>query len=241
MNERPLVEQLGSHDESPSRRYRRIFVGSQSLGDLLRYEFLTGLLGPMPGAAGYWLRARGWRGLFAGLGRGCAFGCGIALRSPGRITIGDRVMIDDLAVLDAKGEGSRIRLGNDILIGRNTILSCNEAVIETGDLISIGPFCFFASKGGIRLGSGVSIGSGTHLMAGGHVSEDPDAPVLKQARTALGITVEDNVWIGSGAKLLDGVSIGRNSIVAAGSVVSKDVPEYSIAMGNPARVVGKRK
>jgi acetyltransferase-like isoleucine patch superfamily enzyme len=49
------------------------------------------------------------------------------------------------------------------------------------------------------------------------------------------------VWIGSGARILDGVTIGRNSIVAAGSVVSKDVPEYSIAMGNPARVVGKRK
>jgi len=195
----------------------------------------------MPGAAGYWLRARAYPGLFAGFGRGCALGVGIALRSPGRITLGDRVMIDDLVVLDAKGEGSRIRLGNDILVGRNTILSCNEAVIETGDLISIGPFCFFASKGGIRLGSGVSIGSGTHLMAGGHVSEDPDAPVLKQARTALGITVEDNVWIGSGTKVLDGVTIGRNSIVAAGSVVSKDVPAYAVAMGNPARVVEKRK
>ncbi|MBI1797989.1 MAG: hypothetical protein HYR74_13190 [Candidatus Eisenbacteria bacterium] len=241
MNERPLVEQLGSRDESPARRYRRIFVGSDSLADLIRYELVAGLFGPMPGAAGYWLRARAYRALLASLGRGSAFGCGIALRSPGRIAIGDRVMIDDLAVLDAKGERSRIRLGNDILIGRNTILSCNDAVIEMDDLISIGPFCFFASKGGIRLGSGVSIGSGTHLMAGGHVSEDPDAPVLTQGRTALGIAVEDNVWIGSGVKVLDGVTIGRGSIVSAGSIVSKDVPEYSIVMGNPARVIGKRK
>jgi acetyltransferase-like isoleucine patch superfamily enzyme len=150
-------------------------------------------------------------------------------------------MIDDLVVLDAKGAASRIRLGNDILVGRNTILSCNEAVIEMGDLVSIGPLCFFASKGGIRVGSGVSIGSGTHLMAGGHVSDDPELAILKQARTAAGIVVEDNVWIGSGTKVLDGVTIGRNSIVAAGSVVSKDVPEYSIVMGNPARVIEKRK
>lgn len=241
MNDRPLVQTLGSRDESPSRRYRRIFVGRDSFADLLRYELLTGVLGPMPGAAGYWLRARAYRWLLGGMGRGCALGAGIALRSPGRIRLGDRVMIDDQAVLDAKGETSRITLGSDILVGRSTILSCNEAVIELGDLISIGPFCFFASKGGIRVGSGVSIGSGTHLMAGGHVAEDPDAPVLTQARTAVGITIEDNVWIGSGAKVLDGVTIGRGGIVAAGAVVSKDVPAYTVVMGNPARVVEKRK
>ncbi len=241
MSERPLVEQLGSAEESASRRYRRMFVGSDSFAALMRYELLTGLFGPMPGAAGYWLRARAYRGLLAGMGRGCVFGRSVALRCPGRVALGDRVMVDDLVVLDAKGATSRIRLGNDILVGRSTILSCNEAVIETGDLISIGPFCFFASKGGIRLGSGVSIGSGTHLMAGGHVSADPEVAILKQARTALGITVEDNVWIGSGTKVLDGVTIGRNSIVAAGSVVSKDVPEYSVVMGNPARVIEKRK
>ena len=241
MNERPLVEQLSSAEESASRRYRRIFVGDDSLGALLRYEVLTGFLGPLPGAAGYWLRSRAYRGLLGGMGRGCVFGCGVALRCPGRVVLGDRVMIDDLVVLDAKGGSSRLRLGNDILVGRNTILSCNEAAIEMGDLISIGPFCFFASKGGIRVGSGVSIGSGTHLMAGGHVSDDPEVAVIKQARTAVGIVVEDNVWIGSGTKVLDGVTIGRNSIVAAGSVVSKDVPEYSVVMGNPARVIEKRR
>jgi acetyltransferase-like isoleucine patch superfamily enzyme len=238
-SDRPLVQELG--EGSPYRRYLQMFVGRESFAAFLRYELLTGLLGPMPGAAGYWLRARLYPGLLGRLGRGSVIGRSVVLRSPHRIALGERVLVDDGVVLDAKGERSAIRLGNDILLGRGTILSCNQATIETGDMLSIGPFCFFACKGRTVLGSNVAMGAGTYLMAGGHVSDDPETPILQQARTAQGITVEDNVWIGAGVKILDGVTVGRNSILAAGAVVSKDVPAYSLVMGNPARVVEKRK
>jgi acetyltransferase-like isoleucine patch superfamily enzyme len=150
-------------------------------------------------------------------------------------------MIDDGVVLDAKGKTSKIELGNRILVGRQSILSCNEAQIRIGNFVSIGPFCFFACKNRIEIGSNVSIGSGAHFMAGGHVSDDPDTPIINQARLAKGITIHDGAWIGTGAIILDGITVGQNSIVGAGAVVSKDVPPLTVVLGNPARVVQKRK
>jgi acetyltransferase-like isoleucine patch superfamily enzyme len=240
MNERPLVEELGDGKETPYQRYCRMFIGEGSLGALLRYEVMTGVLGPMPGALGYALRASCYRWLLHRIGRGSVFGRSVTLRCPAHISIGARVMIDDYVVLDAKGVTSSIELGDQILLGRHCILSCNEAMIRIGNFVSIGPFCFFASKSHITIGSNVSIGSGTHLMAAGHAYDVPDIPIIRQQRLSKGIVLDDGVWIGSGSKILDGVTIGRDSIVGAGSVVSKDVPAWSIVLGNPARVVQKR-
>jgi acetyltransferase-like isoleucine patch superfamily enzyme len=240
MKERPLVEELGNGKEPAYRRYSRIFVGQESLGALLRHELLTGVLGPLPGALGYLLRAKCYRWLLQKLGRGSIIGHSVVMRCPAQIGIGVGVMIDDLVVLDAKGSTSRIELGDQILVGRGSILSCNEATIRIGNFVSIGPFCFFASKSHIHVGSNVSIGSGTHLMAGGHAFDALDTPVIRQVRLSKGIVVEDNVWLGSGITVLDGVTIGHDSIVGAGSVVSKDVPAWSIVLGNPARVIQKR-
>jgi acetyltransferase-like isoleucine patch superfamily enzyme len=219
----------------------RLFVGRPGLGAFVRYELLTGLLGPMPGATGFFLRSKLYRSLLRHLGKGSVIGRNVTLRAPGQVAIGARVMIDDYAVLDAKGRTSSIELGNQILVGRSTILSCNESRIRIGDFVSIGPFCFFASKSHIDIGSNVSIGSGTHLMAGTHSTADPDTAIIHQERISAGITVEDNAWIGSGAKILDGVTVSRNSIVGAGAVVTQTVPPYTTVLGNPARVVQKRK
>jgi acetyltransferase-like isoleucine patch superfamily enzyme len=241
MNERPLVEQLADEKDSPYQRYVRMFVGQESLSAVLRYELLTGCLGPMPGALGYFLRGKCYRWLLRRIGRGSVFGRGIVIRCPGQLCIGEHVMIDDYVVLDAKGVDSNIELGNQILLGRNSILSCNEARIRIGSFVSIGPFCVFASKSHIDIGSNVSIGSGTHLMAAGHTFDDPDTPAIRQRRLSEGIVVEDGVWLGTGTTVLDGVTIGENSIIGAGAVVTRDIPEHSIAAGVPARVIRPRK
>lgn len=240
MTNRSLISQFSEGAEPAGRRYRRMFVGSDSTGALIRYELLTSLLGPMPGALGYWLRARAFPALFESSGRGVFLGRSLTLRCPGRIRLGDNVLVDDLAVLDAKGESSRIELGNGVLVGRGTILSCSDATITFGDYVSVGPFSHFASKSFIRIGSNVGIGSDVHVIAGGYDAPDPGRPVIAQQRVSKGITIEDAVWIGVGARILDGVTIGRNSIVGAGSVVSKDVPPFSVFLGNPGRVVQSR-
>ncbi len=241
MKERPLLDTLTNGGVSSVGRYLQIFVGNTSCWSLLKYETITSVLGPLPGALGYVLRGLSYPWLLGQSGRGTMFGRSMVLRCPGRITIGNHVLIDDHVVLDAKGDSSRIDLGDRILIGRHCILSCNEATIRIGDSASVGPFCFFAAKGDILIGANVSIGSKTQLMAGTHASDDPDLPINRQARIASGIVVEDNVWIGSGATILDGVTIGRNSIVGVDAVVTKDVPPWTTVFGNPARVIQKRK
>lgn len=240
MNEQPLVEQFADTKGSSYQRYLHMFVGQESVAALLRYEILTGFLGPMPGALGYFLRGKCYPRLLQQMGRGTIIGRSVVLRSPGRICLGENVLIDDQAVLDAKGLASAVELGNQILLGRNSILSCSDARIRIGNFVSIGPFCFFASKSHITIGSNVSIGSGTHLMAGGHAFDDPDTPIIRQKRVSEGIVVEDDVWIGSGSRVLDGVTIGRNSIIGAGAVVTADIPAHTVAVGIPARVIRQR-
>lgn len=241
MNERPLVEQLGDSTLSPYRRYLNMFVGRDSLGALAKYELCTALLGRLPGALGYFTRGKCYPWVLGSVGPGTVFGAGLVLRCPGRIRLGKGVMIDDYVVLDAKGSSSSIELGDQILLGRNTILSCNDSTISIGDFVSVGPFCFLVSRSHLKIGSNVAIGAGTMMLGGGHSHDDPDTPIIHQARVSKGIVVEDGAWIGIGAKILDGVTIGENSIVGAGAVVSKDVPPWTVALGNPARIVEKRK
>jgi acetyltransferase-like isoleucine patch superfamily enzyme len=241
MNELPLVAELGDDQLSPYKRYLKMFVGQNSFNSFLRYELLTSLLGPLPGAAGYFLRGKLYRFLLKKTGKGTVFGKNVVLRCPGRISLGQKVMIDDGVVLDAKGASSSIETGDSILIGRNSVMSCGDSTIRMGNFLSIGAYCTINSRSLIDIGSYVQIGTGVQLMAGSHSYDDPDTPTILQKRVSKGITVEDNVWLGNASIILDGVRIGRNSIVGVGAAVTKDVPPYTIVLGNPARVIQKRK
>jgi acetyltransferase-like isoleucine patch superfamily enzyme len=241
MNTRPLVEELGDSGLSPYQRYKKIFVGRDSLGALIKYELYTSILGRFPGAAGYLMRKKLYPSLLRSVGSGTVFGADMVLRCPGRIGIGKGVMLDDGVVLDGKGDSSTVEIGDQVLLGRGTILSCNDSGLQIGNFVSIGPYCFIVSRSRVSIGDNVAIGAGTYILGGGHVFDDPDTPVIHQARISKGIVIGDGAWIGIGARILDGVTIGENSIVGAGAVISKDVPAWSVAMGNPARIVEKRK
>jgi acetyltransferase-like isoleucine patch superfamily enzyme len=75
------------------------------------------------------------------------------------------------------------------------------------------------------------------MLAVNHIFEDSSRPFVDQGITAQGITVEDDVWIGSGAIVTDGVTIGQGAVVAAGAVVTRDVPPRTVVAGSPARVI----
>ena len=92
-------------------------------------------------------------------------------------------------------------------------------------------------QGGICVGDNVLFGPGVQLLAVNHVFTDPDRPVMDQGITAEGIVIEDNCWIGAGALVLDGVTIGRGATVGAGSVVTSSVPPHTLVVGSPARVI----
>src|SRR5699024_2200 len=109
----------------------------------------------------------------------------------------------------------------------------------TGTLVA-GPHCtinpFTVVRGDVRLGHSVRIGAHTSILAFNHTITDPDVAVFRQPISAQGIVIGDDVWIGSHVMILDGVTIGDRAVVAAGSVVTKDVPAGAIVAGNPAKV-----
>lgn len=228
-------KELLAADRSAAAKYRGMFVGRKGLGAFLHYELISLFVLPVPGALGLALRRIFLPGLLGHVGRGVVFGRNVTLRHPHKIFIGDNAVIDDGAVLDAKGEGNDgIRIGANALIGRNTILSCKEGSIHLGDYCNVSAGCSLLSETEIVLGKYCFLAGGCYLVAGGnHPITDTTRPIMFQPSTAKGgIRIGDDVWLGAGATVLDGVTIGTGSVVGAGAVVAAPLPDYSYAVAD---------
>lgn len=110
--------------------------------------------------------------------------------------------------------------------------------ITVGDNSELGQSC--SIYGGVTIGNDVLMGPGVRLITRNHVFSDLSSPIRTQGEVFSKITIGDDVWIGANVIVLPGVEIGDHSIIAAGSIVTKSVPAYSIAGGNPARVIRHR-
>lgn len=95
-------------------------------------------------------------------------------------------------------------------------------------------------RGEVTVGNNVIFGPGVSLFSENHNFDDVTKFINEQGVSRKGITIEDGVWLASGARVLAGVTIGKNSVVAAGAVVTKDVPPYSIVGGIPAKIIKNR-
>lgn len=103
-----------------------------------------------------------------------------------------------------------------------------------GENVFVNQGCTFMDKGGIRIGNGVMIAPKASLITGGHPLR------LAERREYLAfapISVQDDVWIGASATILQGVTIGAGAVVAAGAVVTRDVPARTLVAGVPAQVI----
>ena len=110
--------------------------------------------------------------------------------------------------------------------------------VEFGAHCTVNPYAMIS--GTVRCGDGVRIASHASIVGFNHGFDDPDVPIHTQKHESQGITIEDDVWIGANAVVLDGVTVGKGAVVAAGAVVSKDVPPLAIVGGVPAKVVRYR-
>jgi acetyltransferase-like isoleucine patch superfamily enzyme len=155
------------------------------------------------------------------LGRGSYIDESVYIHAcPGGVTIGENTYVMHGAVLHVYNfrglPHSGIRIGRDSLVGEMTVIR---------------------GQGGVTIGDRVYTSPMTQLIAVNHVFDDPNKPFIEQGITAEGIVVEDDVWLGSAAVVTDGVRIGHGSVVAAGAVVTKDVPPLTVVGGVPARVL----
>jgi serine acetyltransferase len=110
--------------------------------------------------------------------------------------------------------------------------------IEINDHCSIGRFCHITAANRVVLEDHVLIGEGVFIADGNHGYEDVTKPIIQQSYVPLGpVVVGAGTWIGNGARIIGKVRIGRNCVIAANAFLNKDVPDYCVVAGAPARIV----
>jgi acetyltransferase-like isoleucine patch superfamily enzyme len=242
ISKKPLASQL--HDEKVSMlaRYMDKAYGTRKLSHILTNELRVFLFGDLTGGAGYFFRKLFFGGMFRKAGRGVIYGRGMVVRHPGKISIGERVSIDDDVLLDASGAGEKgITLGDGVIVSRNCVLQGKTGPVMIGDRADIGCNCIFSSVSGIEIGNSTLIAGHCYIGGGRYRSDRLDIPIMDQGSYSEGpVIIGEDVWLGAGVIVLDGVRVGRGSIIGAGAVVTREIPEYSIAVGVPARVIGTR-
>jgi acetyltransferase-like isoleucine patch superfamily enzyme len=205
----------------------------------LKYELILLLCNGLPGALGLYLRSKLYPSLLGAVGKNVIFGRGITLRHPHKIRLGSNIVIDDHCVLDAKGgEHSGISLDDGVFIGRNSIIYCKNGNIDIQAQANIGANCQIYSENRLVIGPGTLIAAYSYIMSGGRYEYRSAVPLAEQNGYSNGPTlIGANCWLGAKGVVLDGVSIGDNVVIGAGSVVTKDLPANAIAIGIPAKIV----
>lgn len=127
-------------------------------------------------------------------------------------------------------------LGSEVHLGRRVELLHPEN-IRIGSDVMINSDCHLAGDGGVTIGNHVLIGPKVMMFSFDHVFADGRRAYDSQGLSLGRISIEDNVWIGGGAIILAGVSIGTGSVIGAGTVVNRDVEPYSLVVGGGQRVV----
>ncbi len=134
--------------------------------------------------------------------------------------------------------------GRDIHIGDNCMLAADSFIhgpLRLGNEVAINHGCSIdGGRAGISIGNQTRIANNVTLYAFNH-GMAPNAPIYQQGVSSKGIVIGEDVWIGAQAGIVDGVHIGSHAIVAMGAIVTKDVPEYAIVAGNPAKIIGDRR
>jgi acetyltransferase-like isoleucine patch superfamily enzyme len=237
-----IQKELFDAKKSKLEKYKELILGEASTWFLIKYELITLLVSWLPGALGLVLRSKLYPLLLGRVGRNVTFGINVVLRHPKKIRLGDNVVIDDNVVLDAKGQDNNgITIGDGVFVGRNTILSCKNGDIILDDNANLGFNCEIFSASRVRIGKNILMAAYVYLVGGTHHFDRTDIPILYQERSSQGIEVDDNAWIGAHAVIFDGVRIGKECIIGAGAVVNRDIPDWQIAIGAPAKVLKDRR
>lgn len=238
-------EKILTKKEGLLKKYSRRAAGSESISDLLIYEFFELFIMWIPGAIGLAIRGLLIRLLFKKTGVKNYFSHHITVRGGKKIEVGNNVFIDSFVTLDVKDMNAKgIEIGSGTFIERFTVISSGigeKGYVKIGNNSSIGCSVNIYGHGGAVIGNNVMIASHCCIIASSHVFSDTERPMFDQGHLSKGIVIEDDVWLGAGSKVLDGVHIGRGSIIGAGAVVSSDIEPYSVAVGVPAKIIKKRK
>lgn len=194
----------------------------------------------------YWLRGI-WYRCFFGSAKGLVLvGRKVSVRYSHHLHTGKDFIIEDgaeLNCLSTKG----MHFGDKVTIGKYAIIRPSNIYggdigegLTIGNHSNIGPYAYIGCSGYIRIGNNVMVSPRVSIYAENHVFTDTTIPMKDQGVTRAAVVIEDDCWIAANSIILAGVTIGKGSVVAAGSVVTNDVPPYSVVAGVPAKVIKSR-
>jgi acetyltransferase-like isoleucine patch superfamily enzyme len=138
------------------------------------------------------------------------------------------------------GKRAHVSFGRWVWIGHDTKIRCHEGEVRIGDKTVLGQECTISAYQHVSIGEQCILADRVMLIDFDHNVAEVERPIRVQGIYKRDVRVGNNVWIGYGAQILRGVSVGDNSIIGASAVVTNDVPANSVAAGSPARVIRMR-
>ena len=182
-------------------------------------SFVEWAFSQLPGRVGTIVRRLYWSSVLSKAGQRLTIGADVIITGKTNIRVGDNVSIMRSSYL--YGERGDIQIGSRVSVNTNT--------------------CIGATGGKVSIGDDVLIAQNVVLRAADHAYKDASKPINQQGHVGGSITIEDNVWIGANVVVTKNVVLGEGSIVAAGAVVTKNVPPYAIVAGVPAKTISSRR
>lgn len=173
-------------------------------------------------------------------------GKGVQITHGNHIICGKRVKFEDYAEIHGLCSDGLV-FGNDVTIGRGVMIRPSSYYgrdlgkgLIIGENSSIGPYSYVGCSGKIVIGNNVMFGPKCSLFAENHNFSDTNSTIKSQGVNQKGIVIEDDCWIGSNVIILDGVRIGKGSIIGAGTLVSKNIPDGSIVIDERKKKLNNR-
>lgn len=162
-----------------------------------------------------------------------------------KVRVGKNMNLMEYSTINALSYDG-IQIGNNFTLGKYAMIECTGVLRNVGNSLKIGNnvginhYCFIGVRGDIEIGDNVIFGPRVNVFSENHNFDRIDIPIKEQGVTKNKTVIGNDVWIGANASIMSGVKIGNGCIIAAGAVVTKDVDDFSIVGGVPAKVIKHR-
>lgn len=193
---------------------------------------------------GFWTLIRGFiKKPFIKKSSGLIFiGKNVRILHKNKLFCGSNCYIGDNSYLNCLSKNG-VHIHNSVTIRENAWLQLTSDLSNLGEGIIIdsnvyiGPNVILGAAGLLHIKSGNQIGANVQFIAENHKFQNKEKKISEQGVIRKGIIINENCWIGNNVIILDGVEIGMGSVIGAGSIVTKSIESYSVAVGNPAKII----